>query len=397
MEPLFMTNNTSYTNIIQQDTILPVKQQPGQSLPFRLLVPVDKPQIDTTRLYNLIEQSEQRELQIIEEQRLSEESAKVKFAPKKRQPSIETDSLMAKYQHIGCSPRANFPDTFSLTALERYYQPMTTGLATDMAKSVFFPEAVDRTYNTKTSDSLSAVAANRVTIAQTRKPAPGFACEDRISNYPSAITFFIMCALVLFAGIKFHFGSNLSQAFQSFFSYRQARRMFEERRESDRQAALYSNILFAFVAGIFISVSLPFFGAEPLWDSFGLSVFFFSLFVGLLYPIKAAVWKVLGVVFMVQPVSDMYVYNMFLYNRNIGLFIFPLVALIPYVTDKLLPCAVYGVLIIFGISYLFKFRRIFQIIRMQNVSVYHFVLYLCTLEILPILLFFKACKVLINF
>jgi len=222
-----------------------------------------------------------------------------------------------------------------------------------------------------------------------------FASNIRPVGYPSSVTFFIICGLTLLTVIKYNFGKNIKEAFLSFFNYRQALRMFEERRESDRHAAILSFILFSLVVGIFISLIFPFFGVTmPLWGSQELSILFFSTITGLLYILKAYIWQALGVIFMAQALSKIYVYNMFLYNRNTGLMIFPLVAIIPYVAEGMIPYIVYSVIIVFILSYFFKLFRIFQIINDQNVSVFHFILYLCTLEILPLLLFIKGCKAL---
>jgi len=234
-----------------------------------------------------------------------------------------------------------------------------------------------------------------VTMTETPAVRTGLASDTRLVGYPSSITLFLTCGLALLTIIRYNFGKNLLEAFRSFFDYRQSLRLYEERRESDRQAALLSNILFIWVTGIFISIALPFFGANLLWGSYVLSILFFSAVTGLLYILKARIWRSLGVIFMMQNFSKIYIYNMFLYNRNIGLMIFPLVTVIPYVTTEVAEfCMIYSVIAVFAISYLFRMWRIFQIIHTRNVSVFYFILYLCTLEILPLLLLAKACKLL---
>jgi hypothetical protein len=180
----------------------------------------------------------------------------------------------------------------------------------------------------------------------------------------------------------------------SFFSYHQSQRVLEERRESDRQAAFFSNILFTLIVGIFVSVALPFFGTGPLWESYTLSVLFFSMVTGGFYLLKSVIWRMLGAIFLVQPFAETYLYNMYLFNRNIGIFIFPLVVLIPYVSGVVAPYMIYSVVAIFVLSYILKLWRFFEIIRTENVPLFYFILYLCTLEILPLLLLIKGCKIL---
>ena len=222
----------------------------------------------------------------------------------------------------------------------------------------------------------------------------GFTGNERQTVYSSSVTLFILLSLTLFAIIKYNFGNNLYVTFQAFFNYRQTKNIFNERRESDRQAVILSNILFSLVVGLFISIIFPFWGETPLWGSYALSIIFFSTVAGLLYYLKAIVWKALGTIFMLQSFSQLYVYNMHLVNRITGFVILPFVALIPYVVENIVPYLIYTVLIFFVISYFFKIFRIFQIINAQNVSILHFILYLCALEFLPLLLFVKSCKIL---
>jgi len=221
--------------------------------------------------------------------------------------------------------------------------------------------------------------------------------EARKVDYPSSITVFIILGLALLTIIKYYFGKNLFEAIKSFFNYRQAMRMFEERRESDRQAAFLSNVMFVLNTGVFVSITIPFFGASLPWESYTFSILFFSAAIGCLYILKAWIWNLLGIVFVTQTFSKIYIYNMFLYNRNIGLMIFPSVAMIPFVTAEIAPYFVYSVFFIVAISYFFKLIRIFQIIHELNVSVFYFILYLCTFEILPLLLLIKVCKMLWEF
>ena len=327
-------------------------------------ISIRRSQIDLERGELVMRQFEQREQEMIIPQL---RVAKQKPVEPIRKPSIEVDPLLSEYAHIGCTPRECFPDTFLLTVLERYYQEASppAPLQRRGGTPLFFGEGLGE-------GLLEA-------------------------RYPSSITLFVLLGLFLLAYIKYNFGKNLSETFHSFFSYRQSQRMFEECRESDRHAAFLSNILFVLIAGIFISLALPFFDASPLWENYTLSILFFSLATGLLYFLKSMIWKTLGVIFLVQSFVRTYIYNMYLYNRNIGLMIFPFVALIPYMNETITPYIVYIIIAIFIFSYVLKLWRIFEIIHEQNVSIFYFILYLCTLEILPLLLLIKGCKVVIEF
>ena len=320
---------------IQQDTLI-FPQQQNRSLPT---VNVQRPTIDLERADEIIRQFEQREQEIIQ---LQEDLAKPKPKPVVfvEKSAIEADTVLM---------RDNLPTSIQIPITE------------------------------------SSAVTN------------GISSEERLAGYPSSITLFIIsgCALLIF--IKYRFRKNMVDAFQSLFNYRQFMRIFEERRESDKPAFFLSNVLFLWITGIFVSLALPFFGAGPLWGNYALTSLFFSAAIGWLFIMKALTWNILGFIFMVQSFSKIYIYNMFSLNRITGWMIFPFVVMIPYVTVPVSLYIVYIVIIEFALSYLLRILRIFQIIHGLNVSVFYFILYLCALEILPLLLFVKGCKMLWEF
>ena len=243
------------------------------------------------------------------------------------------------------------------------------------------------------SDSLHTVIQEIIPVRE------GLSGEARHTDNLSSITLFIIVGLALLAVIRYNYGTSMRilQMLRSFIDYRLSVRMYEERRESDRQATIFSNILLMWMVGIFISVLLPFFGSSPLWGSYTLSVLFFSTATGLVYLLKAGVWHILSVIFQTRDFSKAYIYNMFLFNQNISWIIFAPVAMIPYIEKQFAIYLIYSIFTVFVIAYLCKLWRIFLIIYNLNVSVLYFILYLCTLEILPLLLFVKGCKMLIEF
>ena len=320
---------------IQQDTLV-LPQQQNRSLPA---VNIRKPQIDLERANEIIRQFEQREQEIIQSQK-----SVVKHRPKPAEP-VEEPAIEVN----------------------------TLWLNDSLQPAVLTP------------------------IIETSDARTGISSETKKIDYPSSITMFIIAGLALLTIIKYNFGKNLLETFKPFFNYRQAMRIFEERRESDRQVAFLSNVLFVLITGIFISIAIPFFGASLPWESYAISILFFSATIACLYILKAWIWNVLGIVFVTHTFSKIYIYNMFLYNRTTGLMIFPLVAIIPYVTGEIMPYIIYSVIVTVVLSYIFKLLRIFQIIHGLNVSVFYFILYLCTFEILPLLLLVKCCKILWDF
>ena len=79
--------------------------------------------------------------------------------------------------------------------------------------------------------------------------------------------------------------------------------------------------------------------------------------------------------------------NMHLYNLFTGIVLLPLLPLMAYAQPLVF---FYISLIIIGLIYFFRFLRLgFVGIRFEKFSVFHLILYLCTLEILPLIVLAK--------
>jgi hypothetical protein len=364
---------------IQQAPIEIVPQQP-KSPTIRLHLPDLRSQVDLERAQEIIGQVAEREDSILRQQTLI-----VPRIRKPSQPSVEMDPLMAVYQGIGCRQPVYFPDTIPLTVFEQYF---------------FLPVQANTIKDTVLETTFAETMPGHIPVAVQTMPSSGAFCPANVrpDAYPSApAVLFLLSALTFFAWIKYNFRNNLLLSVRSFFSYHQSCRIQDERRESDRNAAQFTNLFCYIVTGIFLSLSLPAWGIEPLWGSYGLSVVVFSLIAALTLHINVMIWKIFGNIFLIQSITGAYAYNMFLFNRNTGIFIFPLVIFLPFVSKDLFIALVYTIMAVIAVIYLLRVLRFFQIIRAKKVSAFYFILYLCTLEILPFLILLKTCKSLIDY
>jgi hypothetical protein len=130
----------------------------------------------------------------------------------------------------------------------------------------------------------------------------------------------------------------------------------------------------------------------PFQAGYSLSVLLFSFSFALLILGNAIIWKIFGSIFLVRHVAGEYIHHLFLYNRNTGIFVFPVIAVIPFVNEAYLPFLLHVALAVYGGFYLWRIFRYFQIIHAKKVPVFYFILYLCTLEILPFFIMVKACN-----
>lgn len=115
-----------------------------------------------------------------------------------------------------------------------------------------------------------------------------------------------------------------------------------------------------------------------------------ALTISIVYFIKLTVVSFVGYVLQAEELVKEYFYNIFLINILLGLLLLPIVVLnayTPFIPDTILIRTGVGVLLITMIYR--SLRGVFMGTSNSNFSVYHLFLYLCTLEILPMIILIK--------
>jgi hypothetical protein len=129
----------------------------------------------------------------------------------------------------------------------------------------------------------------------------------------------------------------------------------------------------------------------------GFNLFLLLLNILMLYVIlRGLVLKMTGNLFRIRPLFAEYLHNTFVVNKGMGIALFPVIIMAQYLPYKLVPVILIIGGIIFGLAVLFKIIRVYQIIIRRDVLLFYLILYLCTLEILPLLLGYKFVTSLIQ-
>lgn len=155
---------------------------------------------------------------------------------------------------------------------------------------------------------------------------------------------------------------------------------------------------------IFLLLNFLLLGGLFTWQTLGVlmggypepsAVLWISLAMLCMYVIKIIGVRVLGFIFEMREAAQEYIYNIVLFNKTIGLVLFPVTLCLAY-ARQLPP----GWLVAIGLSFwglvlVYRFVRLSWIgLSVRGVSFLYIILYLCTLEILP---FIVIIKVLIQF
>jgi hypothetical protein len=202
------------------------------------------------------------------------------------------------------------------------------------------------------------------------------------------ITIILTLSLFLFATVRIPYAKYIEHMFQSLVNYPTATRMFREKNYSILHGAFRLDIYFYAIFSLFIYQALKFYGVDLPISNFVLYLFCILAVLGY-FSLKRMFYSVTAMVSEGQAEASEYWFNLNNYNRVLGLFLFPVVVIIafsPYFNHHFF--LIFG-LFITAIFYGMSLQRGILILLKKQFSIFYLFLYLCTLEILPLLLIFK--------
>jgi hypothetical protein len=201
-------------------------------------------------------------------------------------------------------------------------------------------------------------------------------------------TLIIFLALILFVSVRHMFGKYLGTLFQSLFNHTTASRMYRERNISLGQAEFRLELFTYLVLGLLFfqmseiyRLNLPFEG----FLNYLSALFLITIFISF----KKLIYRLLGYVIEKTTDTGEYLYNFSNYLKVMGILSLPVVLLIAWSPISNKDTLLVSGMTIISILYLFLLWRGIRIFLKKQFSVFYLFLYLCTLEILPLLLMVK--------
>ena len=199
----------------------------------------------------------------------------------------------------------------------------------------------------------------------------------------------ILFSLFLLASVKFLFGRYLSKLVESIFNSHTANNLFLEKNINMVKGSAIINLLFIVNISLFV-VSIINHNSISSAQEYGFKEFIL-IFIAilLLYLGKVVVIRSLGYVFKGNNESKEYVFTTFLYNKNLGLFLFPVIIALPFVQPYAVKWLMYIGVFMISFFFILRIARGLKILLRKHVSIFYMILYLCALEIFPLLMIYK--------
>jgi hypothetical protein len=210
-----------------------------------------------------------------------------------------------------------------------------------------------------------------------------------ISHLDWILGIFLVISL-LFIWIRLFYGKYFATLASAVSSFQMSAKLFRERNILVRRVSIVLDFIY------FVMLSVLVFELVTHFNWITSSMSQFNLYMLLLNIIiiyslvRIALLRITAHLFLQRNLFSEYIHNTLVINKGTGIVLFPIV-----ITARYFPFPLISLVLAIGLGILilgaiWKIIRAYQIIRRKNVVLFYLILYLCTLEFLPLLLGYKV-------
>jgi hypothetical protein len=206
--------------------------------------------------------------------------------------------------------------------------------------------------------------------------------KDNIFYLLIGLLFFVAFTRLLFPK---YFHNTFRLFFQTSFRQKQTRDQLLQQ----SLGSLLLNILFFFSASLYLTLVLDFYDLTifPFWKLLLYSLMLLAgLYIGKFLFLSFAGW-----VFHAKEGAETYIFIVFLINKIIGVMLIPFILVIAFAERSLVDAAVTASVILLILLFVYRYFVSLKSFRSDlHINPFHFFLYLCGVEIVPLLVISKA-------
>jgi hypothetical protein len=203
----------------------------------------------------------------------------------------------------------------------------------------------------------------------------------------------LLIGFIVFGWTRLFYRKQLDLMFSSIFHYNLAVKSIRNSSDNSQRFSGILQFLFSVNIALFSYQVFDFFYPVTYHGLKSTAiVLIVSIVFLMIYGVKDFVYKTFGYIFAEISFVQEYLFNVHMYNRVLGIFLFPVVVAFAFIqTDvinhRLILYAGLGVILTF---FILRIIRGIQISIKSNISILYMFLYFCTFEILPIVLLGKV-------
>ena len=203
---------------------------------------------------------------------------------------------------------------------------------------------------------------------------------------------FMIFMMSFLASINFFWNKKVKQMLRAFGSITQTNLLMKEENILYRSGIITINILFLLSISFFLFKASVFYGIRFLHGDI-LSFLQVLVIVIMIFSVKTLSMRITGVLLKSEELFEKYNFNLFLLNNVLGLTLLPVIICISFFTIINESLFIYIGIAIIILFYLYRVFRGYKISRSEHhVSQLYIILYICTLEILPLVILTKVIR-----
>ncbi|MCK4664650.1 MAG: DUF4271 domain-containing protein [Bacteroidales bacterium] len=203
------------------------------------------------------------------------------------------------------------------------------------------------------------------------------------------IIYSIILIFVLISWVRIFNSKYFKNIIKSTYNYQISKRLFDEKNAVSQRTSFILNIVYILGVSLFSFLAFNYFNFKLLDFSDFETFMIFIVFFITIYVIKLIFLKILGFVLLSTKEFSEYIHNVFIFNKFFGFFLIFLIIAIPFINENVRYFLILSGIISFIIIYFFRVIRGLLICIKINLSIFYLILYLCTLEIFPMLILYK--------
>ncbi len=209
---------------------------------------------------------------------------------------------------------------------------------------------------------------------------------------PPVASWLFICILILsgfYAWIRMYYGHLLTQTLQATVNNQLALKTFQNNSQLQIQLDYILFVVYFFSTSLIVYYLELRFDLHP-YKLYGARLWIFNLLVlSGFFLIRLLIAMLTGFVFKRLSLFREYLYNVFLFNKMIGVLFIPFLVLLFYTRGMTAQIVFISLLLLTGMTVIMRYARALTFSFRKGVSVLYMFLYLCALEIAPLLLLYR--------
>jgi hypothetical protein len=221
------------------------------------------------------------------------------------------------------------------------------------------------------------------------KPPVYMVMKERQPQSKDQVFYLLVGLLFFMAAVRLLFPKYFQNTFRLFFQTTFRQKQTRDQLLQQGLGSLLLNLLFFFSGAIYIALALQHYKLTifPFWQLLLYSCLaLFVLYLGKFLFLTFAGW-----VFNVKEGAQTYIFIVFLINKIIGVMLIPFILVIAFSQASLVDAAVTASLILLALLFFYRYFVSLKSFRRDlHINPFHFFLYLCGVEIVPLLIIGKV-------